>query len=366
MIQAALSFILGFLSAAFLALLVAPAIWRRAVVLTRRRVEAALPLTMDQIQAEKDGLRAEFAMSVRTQEMKVKSLKEKAAEQAIEIGRVKDDLASARYAAKGKDSTIAELQTRLGDVQAGLEAKEEELRRLAEHAAALERLTGERAHEIEKLGEMYDEASFTASSRQIEMVAQEAKLEKLLSDAATLRNDRKEADVRVREANAEAKALRETLRVEKRKVSSLEKKTDGLISSKSELEERLERRERELERLREKFKTAAAVPERHDAGGDHARLAERLEVLTRENRKLRQALGNQRRSGTATTDAKGEALLREQITGLAAEVVNLTARLDDNASGLREALAGGSSNGKEAPARSLAERIRALQETASR
>jgi len=60
-IQATLIFILGFLSAVFLTVLVAPAIWRRAVALTHRRVEAALPLSLNEIRADKDALRAEHA-----------------------------------------------------------------------------------------------------------------------------------------------------------------------------------------------------------------------------------------------------------------------------------------------------------------
>ena len=51
MIQLLLYFALGFLCAAFLAALVAPAVWRRAVMLTRRRIEASVPLTLDEIRA---------------------------------------------------------------------------------------------------------------------------------------------------------------------------------------------------------------------------------------------------------------------------------------------------------------------------
>ncbi|RWX60080.1 hypothetical protein EN780_32935, partial [Mesorhizobium sp. M4B.F.Ca.ET.089.01.1.1] len=69
MVQSILFFALGFLCAGFLALLIAPAIWRRAVALTRRRVEASMPLTLAEIQANKDQVRAEFAMSTRRLEM---------------------------------------------------------------------------------------------------------------------------------------------------------------------------------------------------------------------------------------------------------------------------------------------------------
>ena len=87
MVQSILFFALGFLCAGFLALMVAPAVWRRAVALTRKRVEASVPLTLAEIQADKDRIRAEYAMSTRRLEMSVKALREKAAEQLVEINR---------------------------------------------------------------------------------------------------------------------------------------------------------------------------------------------------------------------------------------------------------------------------------------
>ena len=63
--QSSLVFILGFLSAGLIALIVAPMVWRRAVALTRKRIEASMPLTQAEIQADKDRMRAEFAMATR-------------------------------------------------------------------------------------------------------------------------------------------------------------------------------------------------------------------------------------------------------------------------------------------------------------
>ena len=85
MIELLLYFALGFLCAAFLAALVAPAVWRRAVMLTRRRIEASVPLTLDEIRADKDSLKAEHAVIARRLEMDVKALKTKVSEQSIKL-----------------------------------------------------------------------------------------------------------------------------------------------------------------------------------------------------------------------------------------------------------------------------------------
>ena len=78
-------FALGLLTAGLLAVLVTPAIWRRATRLTRQRIERSVPMTLAEIEADKDQLRAEFAMSTRRLEMSIERLREKTTEQIIEI-----------------------------------------------------------------------------------------------------------------------------------------------------------------------------------------------------------------------------------------------------------------------------------------
>jgi len=92
LVQSILFFVLGFLCAGFLTVLVTPAVWRRAVSLTRKRIEAAMPLTLAEIQADKDRVRAEFAISVRKLEVEAKSLKEKLTTQLVELNRGKESL----------------------------------------------------------------------------------------------------------------------------------------------------------------------------------------------------------------------------------------------------------------------------------
>ena len=58
-----------FLVASLFGLVLIPLVHNRAVRLTMRRLEAATPLSMAEIQADKDQLRAEFAMSTRRLEM---------------------------------------------------------------------------------------------------------------------------------------------------------------------------------------------------------------------------------------------------------------------------------------------------------
>ncbi len=77
----------GFLFAGLLTLLFLPALWRRALRLSRRRLEMQMPLSMDEIVAERDQLRAQFAVERRRMEQATETLQQAHAKDMIELGR---------------------------------------------------------------------------------------------------------------------------------------------------------------------------------------------------------------------------------------------------------------------------------------
>jgi hypothetical protein len=81
---------IGFLFAGLIGVAFMPLVHGRAVRLTIRRLEAALPRSMEEIRADKDLVRAEFAMSMRRLEMSVEQLKTKSTSQLAELGRKGD------------------------------------------------------------------------------------------------------------------------------------------------------------------------------------------------------------------------------------------------------------------------------------
>jgi hypothetical protein len=78
---------LGFLAANLLALLIAPAFWARAVRLTTRRIKETMPLTEAEIRADKDRLRAEFAIKLHQLESETEQMRLAAARQSIDLNR---------------------------------------------------------------------------------------------------------------------------------------------------------------------------------------------------------------------------------------------------------------------------------------
>src|SRR6266700_2171875 len=120
---------IGFLVASLLVIGFIPLVHQRAVRLTMRRLEAVTPMSMSEIQADKDQLRAEFATSTRRLEMSVEQMKAKTTSQLAEIGK--------------KSEAIGRLKVELGEKTAALfalEAKEkqcsEDLQNIEQQLAA--------------------------------------------------------------------------------------------------------------------------------------------------------------------------------------------------------------------------------------
>src|SRR5262250_384871 len=129
MIEPIMYFGIGFLLAALIGLVVVPLVHNRAVRLTLRRLEAATPLSMAEIQADKDQLRAEFAMSTRRLEMSVDQLKSKSTGQLGEKAAtifaleardkgIKDQLRATEDELEVKTNTLRETERNLVDKEA--------------------------------------------------------------------------------------------------------------------------------------------------------------------------------------------------------------------------------------------------------
>jgi len=103
-------FAIGFLAAGIVALVVIPRVHGRAVRLTTRRLEAAIPPSIAEVQAEKDLQRAEFAMSTRRLEAAVEQMNDRYTSQAVELGRKGDALGRLRLERDAQHAEIVALK----------------------------------------------------------------------------------------------------------------------------------------------------------------------------------------------------------------------------------------------------------------
>lgn len=108
-VEIVMFFGLGFLLAMLLMLAFMPAVHRRAVRLTKRKYEP-VPLEQKEMHAEKDRLRADFAMSTRKLEHDIDKMQQKAAAHFTELARKNEAIAQLKETLDTRDTLIAELQ----------------------------------------------------------------------------------------------------------------------------------------------------------------------------------------------------------------------------------------------------------------
>jgi hypothetical protein len=90
MIESFMYVAIGLLLGCLLGVAFVPVIQNRAFRLAVRRLEGSLPESMAQIRADKDLLRAEFAVSIRRMEITIEQLRNKMTNQAVELGKKSD------------------------------------------------------------------------------------------------------------------------------------------------------------------------------------------------------------------------------------------------------------------------------------
>jgi len=210
MIEPIMYLAIGFLVSMLFGLMIVPLVHNRAVRLTTRRLEAATPLSMAEIQADKDQLRAEFAMSARRLEMSVDQLKSKTTSQLAELGKKSDAINRMKLELGEKNAAIFALEAREKAIKQQLRVTEEEFTAKTEALRSAEQALTDKHRELAKINAELSDRSMMADSRQVELVAVRVQIDALqnrVGDAekefaatqARLEQQRRESDVATRE-----------------------------------------------------------------------------------------------------------------------------------------------------------------------
>lgn len=156
-IQTAMHFALGFFTAAILAVMFIPLVHKRAVRLTRRNVEAAMPLTVAEVRADKDQLRAGFAMTTRRLEMSVARMKEITTAKLADLGKKTDALNALKKELGEKTGTIGKLQEQLDEKITAVSLLKKQVGERTNAALQLEEALGNRTTALGRLEKEFDE-----------------------------------------------------------------------------------------------------------------------------------------------------------------------------------------------------------------
>ncbi len=423
MVEPIMYFGIGFLVAALLGLVIIPLVHGRAVRLTMRRLEAATPLSMAEIQADKDQLRAEFAMSTRRLEMSVEQLKAKSTGQLAELGKKSDAINRLKIELGEKTAAIFALEARDKALRDQLRATEEEVavKTSAMHDAA--RSISDKESELARMVSALDEQSSFADAQNVEIVALKTQIEALkdrLTDAGreikSVEDSREAERVAVGVATRELDDERGKVENLGRRISELEqqlaaqvkeaeilgRRADDLENRLTEQSRLLAQTETELKHAHDDIETAheteadlraatAELDERSSSAiatlkAEKADLQNELDRTRDERDRLsRDLAATKRETEEAWASERVEnSLLRERINDVAAEVARLASALEgpnspidailaaetarDRAAG-PVTMAGMSNvalNEPEAGGGNLADRIRALKTHALR
>lgn len=248
-IHAAMLVILGFLLAALLLLVFLPAYRRRIERFSTETLKRALPLTEAEIRADKDRIRAEYAIEVHKLEMKMEEAGLSAARQSVEINR--------------REAKIHELELAI-DAQKSFVEEHENARRVLEQAI-MDRLpkVEQRLAEARKL--------LVQRDREIAALTDSSAKQTAAIEEATQINIQQAGELHRVRAALETRAARnrETLG---------DARFDGEVALRSE-----------IEALRAKTRDQSALLERFQAGEDEAKNESRRDEVQRLNSALAKA-----------------------------------------------------------------------------
>jgi len=371
------------------------------------------PMSLAEIQAEKDQLRAEFAMTTRRLEMSVEQMKAKTNSQLAEIGKKSEAIGRLRLELSEKTETMYALEAREKQIAEELaNARMELTDRTAALATAEQTIAGAK----EQMGELtgkFTDTSHTADSQRVELVALRAQVEALHGQIEAYEIEAKDLNARFSAKHAEAEAssglivderarsevlgsrvtelerhlLAQTTEVEilERRVQELNERADEqgrLLRERDYAAEQL--RTESTESARKEADARAELAEAENLGratmerlrAEKTLIDSQLKRTEEERAKLLRDIESLRREAetAAANERKENEVMRERIAELAAEMARITSLIEgpgnpieailaesaraaagNGAAGNGTATTGGDGKG------SLTERIRALQ-----
>ena len=407
---------IGFLVAGLLVIGVIPLVHARAVRLTLRRLEASTPVSMAEIAAEKDQLRAEFAMKMSRLDMSLEQMKAKTTSQLAELGRKSEAIARLKFELGEKAAALLELESKETQLTEDLGIAQGELAAKTAALEQTERALASAQAELAHVTASFNDSSVTAGGQRVELTALRAHADALKGQLESYEKETKalwehlnskttdlETSGReLAEERARADDLADRVAELDRQLVGQTAESQALSARLQELAARLDEQARLLadrEHHSENLRNAAMGAQKIEAelraqladAQDRHRVAietlrtekslieNELKRSQEERDKLQREIAAVKRDGenVGAYERMENAVLRERIDEVAAEVARLTATLEGPDSPIESILNSGrptpaSGNGPSTapPATgskdTLADRIRTLQARAAR
>ena len=258
MIEYGLLFGLGFVTAMLAAFLLAPAIHRRIVKFTEDRIMATVPVSPQELRAQKDMVRAEMAASVARTGHDLKLERQKAAQLSIandqlssEAGRVYGENADLKIEIEEMTVQASEMRASLRNEEIRIDQMKELLSAQEQSERGKDQKIDQLQHLIQRLGSDIDNFKIDLVTRDTEAEGLKARINSLRDERETLRNDLKLVTQRAKDAE-----LR--LAREENRAMRLEERLNAEVSGSVDKDTIIERRINEINRLKERLRNTTS------------------------------------------------------------------------------------------------------------
>lgn len=235
----------GFLIAIFLALILIPAIWNRAVYLTEVKVRGSLPYNSREVEAEKDTMRAEHAMTVRRLELAIGELREKATSHIAELhgkrdenNRLKSTTNVTRENMTNLEKAAEQMRGKIADLHERNTSLSEELH---SNIDAYEKLKKEH----EDLLSSHSKNSEELNRSRVDLIAKDGRIESLSATLGTMNLSDNDQAAKVTSLSDEIVALKKKLSEEQKLAKRLQKNNDALAKQLSKASSEIETSDQE-------------------------------------------------------------------------------------------------------------------------
>lgn len=307
---------LGFFIAGLIAIAILPAVWRRAVRLTRRAVEATSPMSHADVRAEISGLRAAHALECRRLEISLQQLHEQATANRLARDRAEAASSDMRKEVLAREQALADAQEREDALHRDILEREEALARAKARMRELERVVKRRNEMAEGEADEAQSAPTPPSGAGARAGTREWADASHLTQVAALESEIAALRLRLKTGETAAGADGTDRAAQRARDDRLFEAESRLVSAQAEIA----RLSLQLEESHQQH--GADSPAHHRRPGDAAETAAAAARLEAENARLRAQLQD---------DVTFQAL-RTQLADLAASVVASVASDEELAS----------------------------------
>ena len=230
LVEQVVDFTLGFVICGLIGMAFLPLVSARARRLTLARIEARLPMTFDEIEAERDLLRARFAVEKRALELKADEARADRAAVSAELGRRAVAVARAN---EQLDQTNALLRDRNAQLAKSLEFGEKTQAELNETRESLAARTSEltqKSTDYDQLAEAHRLLDSRANQFEASLAAANADLQALREKLEAAEAARREISARADQLAEQGKSLAAALADAERRNADFEARRTRLLA----------------------------------------------------------------------------------------------------------------------------------------